>query len=240
LRALAQRHGLALLSDACHALGGSYHGAPVGSLADLSTFSLHPVKPITTGEGGMITTDNAEYAARMRQFRGHGIRGDFRAREAQGAWAYEMTALGYNLRLSDLQCALGVTQLRKLPGWVRRRQELAARYDAAFAGDPAIAPLVTAPGVSHGYHLYVVRVRDRAACFRALRAEKIGVNVHYLPVYLHPFYQARGYARGLCPVAEAAYEQILTLPLFPRMSDRDADDVIDAVRRVTRQQPHSL
>ncbi len=238
MRALARKHGLALVADACHALGGSYHGAPVGSLADLSTFSLHPVKPITTGEGGVITTNNAAYAARMRQFRGHGITGDFRAREKQGAWAYEMTTLGYNFRLSDLQCALGVRQLRKLPAWIRRRQEIAAHYDAAFADDPAVTPLARAPRISHGYHLYTVRVRgDRAAHFRALRSEKIGVNVHYMPVYLHPFYRERGYAPGLCPVAEAAYERILTLPIFPRMSDEDTGDVIRAVRKVTATYP---
>lgn len=234
LRALARRHDLALVSDACHALGGAYHGASVGSLADLSTFSLHPVKPITTGEGGVITTNNEAYAAKMRQFRGHGITGDFRSREKQGAWAYEMTALGYNLRLSDIQCALGLTQLSKLPGWVKRRQALAARYDEAFADDPAVRPLDTAPDVSHGYHLYVVRVAgDRGAHFRALRAARIGVNVHYMPVYRHPFYQERGYARGLCPLAEAAYEQLLTLPLFPGMSGDDVDDVVRAVRQVT-------
>lgn len=232
---IARRHKLALVADACHALGGSDRGAPVGSLADLSTFSLHPVKPITTGEGGVITTNNAEWAAKMRQFRSHGITSDFRAREQQGVWAYEMTALGYNYRLSDMQCALGITQLRKLPARVRRRQELARRYDAALAELPALLPLQTRPDVSHGYHLYVVRVRgDRSALFRALRAENIGVNVHYMPVYLHPFYRERfGIGPGLCPRAEAAYEQILTLPLFAGMSDADADDVIAAVRKVT-------
>jgi len=228
LRAIAKKHGLPLVADACHALGGSYQGAPVGSLADLSTFSLHPVKPIATGEGGVITTDNEALAAVMRVFR------NFRQREKLGSWAYEMVSLGFNYRLSDIQCALGLSQLRKLPAWVLRRQEIARRYDAAFAGNEAFHPLVTRSGVSHGRHLYVIRLRDgldRGTFFKALREAKIGANVHYAPVYLHPFYREKfGHAPGLCPRAEAAYAQILSLPIFPRMSDADTDDVITAVR----------
>ncbi len=237
LRAIAREHNLALVADACHALGGADHGHPVGTLADLSTFSLHPVKPIATGEGGMIVTDRADLAARLRVFRNHGITTDHRQREKQGAFFYEMTELGYNYRLSDIHCALGLSQLRKLPAWVRRRQEIAASYDRAFASQPAIQPLVTRSGVSHGYHLYVVRLAphlDRAAIFQALRAESIGTNVHYLPVYLHPFYREKlGLSAGLCPQAEAAYARILTLPLFPTMTDTDVQDVIAAVVRVT-------
>lgn len=237
LRAIATEHKLALVDDACHALGGSYHGTPVGALADLNTFSLHPVKPITSGEGGVITTNDAMFAARMRAFRGHGIETDFRAREKQGSWFYEMTALGYNFRLSDIQCALGITQLRKLPEWVARREKIAQRYDAAFASATAFRPLTTRPNISHGRHLYVIRLRDghdRGAVFKGLRAENIGVNVHYMPVHLHPFYRERfGTRAGQCPAAEAAYEQILSLPIFPRMTDGDVDDVIAAVQRVT-------
>jgi perosamine synthetase len=230
LRAIAKKHGLPIVADACHALGGNWHGEPVGSLATLSTFSLHPVKPITTGEGGVITTDDAELAARMRTFRGHGITNNFREREKAGSWAYEMVGLGYNFRLSDLQCALGITQLRKLPRWIARRQEIARRYDAAFRGHAIITPLAVRENVSHGYHLYVVRLgapADRGAVFRQLRAAKILANVHYLPVYLHPFYRERfGTAPGLCPQAEAAYAQILSLPVFPAMTERDVDDVV--------------
>jgi perosamine synthetase len=237
LRAIASEHKLALVADACHALGGSDQGRPVGSLADLSTFSLHPVKPIATGEGGMIVTDNHELAARMRVFRNHGITTDFRQREKVGAFFYEMTELGYNFRLSDIHCALGISQLRKLPGWVRRRQEIAAQYDRAFAGHALVQPLAKRAGVSHGYHLYVIRLApslDRAAIFRALRDEGIGVNVHYLPVYLHPFYREKfGGAPGQCPMAEKAYASILSLPIFPRMTDADVEDVITAVHRVT-------
>lgn len=236
LRAIASEHKLALLADACHALGGAYEGQPVGSQADLSTFSLHPVKPIATGEGGMIVTNNADYAAKMRIFRNHGITTDFRQREKVGAFFYEMTEIGYNYRLSDIHCALGLSQLRKLPGWVRRRQAIAEQYDRAFAGHKSIRPLAKRPGISHGYHLYAVRLApplDRAAVFRALRAENIGTNVHYLPVYLHPFYRDRfGLQPGLCPRAEEAYAQLLTLPLFPAMSDADVEYVIAAMERV--------
>ena len=157
LRAITDRHGLALMSDACHAIGGSYRGRPVGTLADLNTFSLHPVKHLTTGEGGVITTDDSAMAQRMRVFRNHGITSDHRQREQQGSWFYEMVDLGYNYRLTDLQCALGLSQLRKLRQWVTRRQEIARRYDMAFAEMPAVQPLAVRPEVAHGYHLYVVR-----------------------------------------------------------------------------------
>ncbi len=241
LRAIASRHKIALVADACHALGGAWRGKPVGALADLSTFSLHPVKPITCGEGGVITTDDADLARAMRVFRSHGISTDFRQREKQGAWAYEMVSLGYNYRLTDLQCALATTQLRKLPAWIARRQEIARQYDAAFAHLPEISPLAVCSGVSHGYHIYVVRLAagiDRGEFFKALRAEGIGVNVHYAPVHLHPFY--RNHLRtgpGLCPMAETVSAQILTLPIFPRMTDEDVADVVAAIRKVLGRGP---
>ena len=240
LRALAERNGLALADDACHALGGRYKGRPVGSLADLSTFSLHPVKHITSGEGGMVTTDDPGLAKRMRLFRNHGITTDHRQREASGSWFYEMVDLGYNYRLTDFQCALGASQLGKLPVWVLRRREIAARYDAAFADAPGIRPLAVRPDAYHAYHLYVIRLearepgKDRAAIFRSLREAGIGVNVHYIPVHLHPYYRKRfGTRPGDCPVAEAAYERILSLPMYPGMSDGQVDEVIGAVRRTT-------
>lgn len=236
LRAIAG--GLPIVADACHALGAASGGVPVGSLADLSTFSFHPVKPITTGEGGAIVTNNADFAAKMRTFRGHGIVSDFRQREKQGSWAYEMTSLGFNYRLCDIQCALGVTQLAKLPGWISRRQAIAARYDEKLRDHPLLSPLACRSGVSHGYHLYVIQVPvgvDRGEVFRAFRAAKIGVNVHYLPVYLHPFYRERfGDRTGACPVAEAAYERILSLPIFPLMTGQDVDDVVTIANRIAR------
>jgi len=239
LRAIADRHGLTLVADACHALGGSYKGRPVGSLADLNSFSFHPVKHITTGEGGMITTDDPELAQRMRIFRNHGITTDHRQREQQGSWFYEMVDLGYNYRLTDIQCALGISQLRKLSRWVKRRQEIARCYDQAFAEIPTVEPLEVRKDVSHAYHIYMIRLNlaqlrvTRAKVFSALRAEGIGVNVHYIPVHLHPFYRERfGTGPGLCPVAEAVYEGLITLPMFPAMTDADVDDVILAISKV--------
>jgi perosamine synthetase len=239
LRAIADRHGLALIADACHALGGAYQERRVGSLAHLSTFSFHPVKAITTGEGGVITTDDETRAQRMRVFRNHGITTDHRQRAEKGLWFYEMDDLGYNYRLSDFQCALGLSQLHKLSDWTVRRQEIARRYDEAFADMPAIEPLIRRADVSHAYHLYVIRLNleqlrvDRSAVFAALRAEGIGANVHYIPVHLHPYYRQRfGTGPGLCPVAEAAYERILSLPIFPAMEDEDIADTIAAVRKV--------
>jgi perosamine synthetase len=243
LRAIAERHGIRLIADAAHALGANDQGRAVGTLADLSTFSFHPVKHITTGEGGAITTEDAELARRMRMFRNHGITTDHRQREQQGSWFYEMVALGYNYRLTDVQCALGLSQLRKLPEWLRRRREIARRYDEAFAQSATIEPLGVRPGVAHAYHLYVVRLRldrvgaDRATVFSRLRSEGIGVNVHYIPVHLHPYYHDRfGTRPGMCPVAEEAYEQIISLPMFPALSDSDLERVIDTVRRVTEAQ----
>jgi len=242
LAGLAERHGLALVADASHALGAADRGRPVGSLARLSTFSLHPVKSITTGEGGIVTTDDRGLAARMRRFRNHGFSADARRRAAEGSWYYEMTELGYNYRLTDFQCALGLGQLSKLEGWLARRREIAARYDRAFARLGGVRPLSTRDGVSHARHLYVIRLdrellgTDRATVYEALRAEGIGVGVHYIPVHLHPFYRRRfGTGPGLCPAAEAAYEEILSLPLFPAMSDDDAAEVIAAVEKVVGQ-----
>jgi perosamine synthetase len=231
LRTVARDHGLALVADACHSLGGSLGGRPVGSLADVSCFSFHPVKHITTGEGGAITTDDPDLARRMRSLRNHGIATDHRERAEAGAWFYEMTELGFNYRLSDIQCALGRSQLRKLPGWMERRRQLAGLYDGAFSEIAGVEPLATRSGLGHARHLYVVRVDGRDHVFRTLRELGVGANVHYVPVHLHPFYRDRfGTGPGLCPVAESAYEQILSLPLYPQLGDGDAAFVVEAVR----------
>jgi perosamine synthetase len=240
LRRVIGSRPIALVADACHAIGArDAHGREVGSIADLSVFSFHPVKHVATGEGGAVTTDDAAYAQRMRSFRNHGISADHRQRAAQGSWFYEIVELGYNYRLSDVQCALGISQLAKLDERVARRLAIARDYDRAFASIPEVRPLAVSPGVSHAYHLYVVRIdRARLACdrttmFAALRSEGIGVNVHYIPVHLHPFYRQRfGTGAGLCPVAEAAYESMLTLPLFAAMTPRDVSDVVEAVTKV--------
>ena len=239
LRAIADKHCLILIADACHSLGAEYKGRKVGTLADLTVFSFHPVKHITTGEGGMIVSENPEYAEKMRRFRNHGISTDHRQRSKNDTWFYEMTDLGYNYRLTDFQCALGVSQLQKLSGWIERRREIAREYDIAFATLRTIKPLDTSADVTHAYHLYVVKLegaqpeRSRAAVFEALRKEGIGVNVHYIPVHLHPFYLKRfGTCPGVCPIAEGAYDKILSLPIFPSMEDREVKKVIETVRRV--------
>lgn len=214
LRAVADRHGLALVADGCHALGAEDRGRKVGVLADMTVFSFHPVKHVATGEGGMVVTDDAALAARCRLFRNHGITTDHRQRVESGGWFYEMTELGYNYRITDIQCALGVSQMRKLPAFLARRREIAARYDAAFAQGP-VRPLDKRPESLHAYHLYVVRVAERDRVFRELRAAGVGVNVHYIPVHLHPYYRKTlGTGPGLCPVAEAAYADILSLPMW--------------------------
>lgn len=233
LRAVAQRHGLALVADACHSLGAHDRGRPVGTLADLNVFSLHAIKPITTGEGGMVTTSDAGLAARMRRFRNHGIDSTPRGREASGGWRYDMPELGYNYRLTDFQSALGLSQLARLPEWTARRQEIAARYDQAFRWWPGVRPLARRWRTSHAYHLYVVRCagapRDQVVSM--LRADGIGVNVHYKPVHLHTYYRENaGTSPGMCPVAEAAYRRVMSLPIFPRMTDADVERVIDRVQ----------
>jgi perosamine synthetase len=239
LRKIADQHGLKLVADACHAVGGSYRGRAVGTLADLNTFSLHPVKHITTGEGGVITTHDETFARRMRLFRNHGITSDHRQRAQTGGFFYEMVELGYNYRITDFQCALGISQLQKLPAWVQKRQQIARWYDEAFSELPFVQPLVLRPDVSHAYHLYMVQFdsqrlgMSRAEIFAALRAENIGVNVHYIPVHLHPYYrQHLGTAPGLCPVAEAAYERLVTLPVFPQMTEADVHDVVLACAKL--------
>jgi len=240
LNALAARHNLKVIEDASHALGATYRHRPVGKLAHLTTFSLHPVKHITTGEGGVITTDDAEMAARLRLFRNHGITTDHRQRETAGSWFYEMVELGYNYRLTDFQCALGLSQLKKLPAWLARRRRIAARYTEAFAALPEMELPAVLPDRESGWHLYVIRLNlerlrvGRAEIFKALRAENIGVNVHYIPVPWHPYYQKLGYAKGQWPMAEAAYERVISLPIFPAMSDPDVEDVIQAVFKVIK------
>jgi perosamine synthetase len=238
LRALAEKYALSLIADASHSLGASYHGLPVGRLADLTTFSFHPVKHLTTGEGGMVVTAQEALAERMRCFRNHGISTDFKQREQHGTYFYEMQELGFNYRLSDLQCALGISQLGKLSHFIERRLQIAAHYDRTL-GEMGVRPLARLGGAFHTYHLYVVQLDlarwrvDRDQVYRALRAEGIGVGVHYIPVPLHPYYQrAHGTRTGQCPAAEAAYQRILSLPIFPAMTEGDVGDVIEALGKV--------
>jgi perosamine synthetase len=236
LRVLAEAYGLLFVEDGCHAPGASCDGRAVGTVADATTFSFHPVKHITTAEGGMITTADADMAARLRTLRNHGLTSDARARAQAGTWEYDMVALGYNYRLSDLQCVLGTSQLRRLPQSLERRRALAARYTAALCDVPALRLQSIPQGYTHAYHLYPVRIAGdhtapaRAALYTALRDRGILVNVHYRPVYLHSYYRALGYRAGLCPVAEAAYDGLLSLPMWHGLTDSTQDVVIDVLR----------
>lgn len=235
---LARRKGLVLIGDASHALGASCDGVPVGAIADVTTFSTHPVKPITTGEGGVLVTNRLAYAQAARTFRNHGIAADARIREQRGDWHYAMETLGYNYRIPDILCALGLSQLAKLPEWQARRAAIAERYTAAFAGHPVLEPYRVREGVVSAWHLYPLRLHldrltvGRQQVFAALRAEGIGVNVHYIPVYWHPYYERLGYRRGMCPIAEREYERLVTIPLWPGMTGQDAAEVIEAVLKI--------
>ena len=242
LRSLAEPYGIPIVADACHSLGAVYKGRNVGTLADLTCFSFHPVKHITTGEGGMVVTDNPDLAERMRCFRNHGITSSQRQRELRCSWFYEMEELGFNYRITDFQCALGISQLRKLPGWLKRRRDLAAKYDEALAGISFISPLAKRDNLEHAYHLYVIRLHsemrrlDRDELFRRLREKGIGVNVHYIPVHLHPFYRRRlGGETTRCPVAETAFKDIISLPLYPGLTDVDIECVISSLLDVLKE-----
>lgn len=228
--------GAAVVADACHSPGATYKGRKVGVLADMSCFSFHPVKHLTTGEGGAIATDRDDLADAMRVFRNHGIDSDHRKRAEIGAWHYDMKSLGFNYRLTDIQCALGLSQLRKLPGWLEKRRGLARLYGEALAGVDGVRPLAVGADAVPAWHLYVVRITreyglSRDEVFARLRDRGIGVNVHYRPVHLHSYYRERfGCGPGLCPVAERAADEILTLPLWPGMEARDVARVADALK----------
>jgi len=233
--AVTRDRGLPVVADAAHSLGGRYHGKPVGGLADLSVTSFHPVKPITTAEGGAVLGDREELIARVRRFRDHGMeRSVTEAQRLEGPWYHGMEELGFNYRLSDVHSALGLSQLQRLDSCVARRREIAGRYTEALADLPALRLPRERDGVAPGWHLYVVRVADssrRRPLFERLRQLGLGVQVHYLPVYLHPYYQSLGYRRGACPVAEDFYSRCVSVPLYPGMSDADVGLTIEGIRR---------
>jgi len=238
---IAERNGLTVIEDACHALGAEYRKQRVGSIAHMTIFSFHPVKHLTTGEGGMVTTNDSKLAGILRKFRNHGISSDARDRQREGQWKYDMVLLGFNYRLPDIACALGLQQLSRLDANLTRRKEIANRYSSAFREIPGIIVPAVLPQLVPAWHLYPIRFElgqftvGRAEIFRALRAENIGVNVHYIPVHLHPYYRDRfGYKGGEFPIAEAAYESLISLPMFHGMTDEDVSDVIGAVEKVTQ------
>ncbi|MFP5113725.1 UDP-4-amino-4,6-dideoxy-N-acetyl-beta-L-altrosamine transaminase [Bacillaceae bacterium C204] len=237
--AIAKKYGLVVIEDAAHALGAKYKGKKVGSISDMTMFSFHPVKHITSGEGGMITTNNKEYYEKMLQFRSHGITRDpNKMIENHGPWYYEMQFLGFNYRLTDIQAALGTSQLKKIDQFIELRKKYAEMYNAAFATIPQITIPYQHAEAESSWHLYIIRLNQdllkakRKEIVEHLLSMNIGVNVHYIPVYLLPYYQQLGFQKGLCPQAEALYEEIITLPLFPKMSELDVSDVIQAVKKI--------
>lgn len=236
---LAREFGLIVIEDAAHSLGAEYKGKKTGSIADLTTFSFHPVKHITTGEGGMITTDDEELYKKLMLFRTHGITRDTKMmNENHGRWYYEQLALGFNYRITDFQCALGFSQLKKTDRFVSRRREIVGYYNNELKSIDGISMQTEAPGCKSSWHIYMIKLdckrlkAGRKEVFDALTAENIGVNVHYLPVYMHPYYRKLGYEKGICPVAEELYKNIITIPLHPLMTDNDANDVVKAVKKV--------
>lgn len=240
IREICKKHGLIYIVDAAHAIGTRYNGQPEGANADMTCFSFHPVKTVTSGEGGAVTTGDPKLYKKLKLASQHGIErnpGLFESGDPD-PWYYEMQTLGYNYRMTDFQAALLISQLNKLQAFSARRKEIVRRYDEAFADIPEIIVQKEIPQSDTTRHLYIIRLRlDRLRCsrrmfFDAMSAEGIRCQIHYIPVYWFPFYQQMGYERGLCPVAEEIYEGIISIPLYPKMTDDDVEDVIRAVRKV--------
>lgn len=233
IHSIAREHGLIVIEDGAHALGSVYKGKKVGSMSDMTTFSFHPVKPITTGEGGMIVTDNEDFYKKMVLFRSHGItRDDSMMTRNDGPWFYQQFDLGYNYRITDIQCALGCSQMKKLDRFLARRKEIVARYNEAFADCDNIITPYQLSDTESGWHLYIVQVKncDRRQVFENMREKGIGVNVHYIPVYMHPYYQEHGYKNVHCANAEEIYSHIISLPLYPGLTSEQQDYVIDTLK----------
>ena len=241
--ALAKDYGFRVIEDASHSVGASHGGEPIGSCrwSDIAVFSFHPVKIVTTAEGGLATTRDPALAERMALLRTHGVTKDehLLTNKTEGGWYYEQVALGLNYRLTDLQAALGLSQLRRLEQFLHRRRELVARYDRLLAELPVTRPLADLIDES-AWHLYVIRIdpkrtgKTRRQVYDAMRAAGIGVQVHYIPVHLQPYYRALGFKPGHCPEAERYSEEALSLPLYPAMSEADQDAVVAALRAAMR------
>ena len=240
IKELIKGTDIVIIEDGAHSFGTKYKSVPVGGLADMTMFSFHPVKTITTGEGGVITTNNEKYFRRLVNFRSHCIirNPDQLISNNISGWYYEQQDLGFNYRMTDFQAALGISQLDKLEWFIDRRKEIVKRYNQAFKEIDGIVLHKNEEYSDTVNHLYVIKLDlsklkvDRNEIYNALIAENIGVNVHYIPVYLHPYYQKLGYKKGLCPKAEELYDTIITIPLFPAMTDEDVEDVINGVNKV--------
>lgn len=231
---IAKENNLCFVSDACHSIGALYKGVKVGSLADMTVFSFHPVKPITTGEGGMVITENKNLYQQMRSFRNHGITTDHRERQKKGAYSYDMVDLGYNYRITDIQCVLGKSQLEKLDSWIVQRNNIARKYDELLKGDSRILTLDTNQNNISGYHLYVIRIPgfDRDDVFQKMRDKKIGVNVHYSPVYKHSYYQQLLSKNYSLTHTESAANSMLSLPIYPELTYDDVFYVVKCLREI--------
>jgi len=239
---IAEKNNLIVLEDASHSIGSKYKGKKIGGLSDLSIFSFHPVKHITTGEGGMITTNSKDMYGKLLLFRNHGIykNSENLISSDEGDWFYEQQVLGYNYRLTDIQCVLGLSQLKKVDSFIKRRNEIVKKYNNAFEKVDEIITPSQLDYVESSWHLYVIQLDldelkvNRKIIFDEFRKNNLGVQVHYIPVYFHPYYKQIGYKRGLCPNAEWLYKRIISLPLYPKMTDEDAEYVIDTVKKVIK------
>lgn len=237
---IAEENNLTVIEDASHAIGAEYKNKKIGRLSDLSIFSFHPVKHITTGEGGMVLTNNEDFYEELLLFRTHGITKNKKKMEKyEGDWYYEMQKLGYNYRITDLQCVLGISQFKKIDRFIKRRREIVKEYNNEFEKLAALIIPYEKPDVKSAYHLYMLQLKleklkgNRKQIFDAIRAENIGVHVHYIPIHLQPYYRKEfGFKKGDFPITEKYYERCLTIPLFPMMSDDDVFDVISAVKKV--------
>lgn len=240
LLSMCREKGIVLIEDGAHSIGTKYKGKPVGSIADMTTFSFHPVKTVTGGEGGAVLTNREDLYEKLLLYRSHGITKDeaYYVNESHGAWYHEQIDLGYNYRLTDIQCALILSQIDKLWQFADRRRAIVERYDKAFSRIPQLFVQQEIPESDTTRHLYILRMRpelltiDRRFFFDAMAAENICCNVHYIPVYWHPYYQKLGYEKGICPNAEKLYEEMMSLPIYYSLSDRDVDDVITAVTKI--------
>jgi UDP-4-amino-4,6-dideoxy-N-acetyl-beta-L-altrosamine transaminase len=242
---IAREHSLIVVEDACHALGAKYQSTTIGDCrySDMVVFSFHPVKSITTGEGGAVLTNDKEYHERLVMFRHHGITKDKSAfvnkDEGAGQWYYEMQHLGYNYRLTDIQCALGISQLKKLDRFIQKRRHIVNAYNRAFKGNPFFDLPVEKSGVESAWHLYAIRLKDaykrlKPKIFKELCLRQVGVQVHYIPVHLQPYYQQLGYSRDLCPKAKDFYERQISIPIYPAMSDGEVEYVINSLLDVLK------
>lgn len=240
IRKICKEYNLLLIEDAAHSMGTKYKGQPVGSIADMTTFSFHPVKTVTCGEGGAVTTNDEELYRKLRLYRAHGITRDINemVHPTDAGWYNEQVTLGYNYRMTDIQAALLMSQLKKLPAFSDRRKEIVEKYNEAFKDIPQIRVQREIPESDTTRHLYILRLNsellncDRRQFFDALHAENIYSQVHYLPVYWHSYYEKLGYEKGLCPNAESYYMESMSLPLFFTMTDEDVNDVIKAVKKI--------